>query len=73
MSEVFCGPTAFKLHRISPQVIGLCPPLPQPRGDKNRTGLRSHPVVREILGTPLHRLVFSRNELSNGKLFRDHF
>lgn len=73
MSEVFCGPTAFKLHRIPPQVIGLCPPLPQPRGDKNRTGLRSHPVVREILGTPLHRLVFSRNELSNGKLFRDHF
>ena len=73
MSEVFCGPTAFKLHRIPPQVIGLCPPLPQPRGDKNRTELRSHPVVREILGTPLHRLVFSRNELSNGKLFRDHF
>lgn len=73
MSEVFCGPTAFKLHRIPPQVIGLCPPLPQPRGDKNRTELRSHPVVREILGTPLHRLVFSHNELSNGKLFRDHF
>ena len=73
MSEVFCGPTAFKLHRIPPQVIGLCPPLPQARGDKNRTELRSHPVVREILGTPLHRLVFSRNELSNGKLFRDHF
>lgn len=73
MSEVFCGPTAFKLHRIPPQVIGLCPPLPQPRGDKNRTELRSHPVVKEILGTPLHRLVFSRNELSNGKLFRDHF
>lgn len=73
MSEVFCGPTAFKLHRIPPQVIGLCPPFPQPRGDKNRTELRSHPVVREILGTPLHRLVFSRNELSNGKLFRDHF
>lgn len=73
MFEVFCGPTAFKLHRIPPQVIGLCPPLPQPRGDKNRTELRSHPVVREILGTPLHRLVFSRNELSNGKLFRDHF
>lgn len=73
MSEVFCGPTAFKLHRIPPQVIGLCPPLPQPRGDKNRVELRSHPIVREILGVPLHRLVFSRNELSNGKLFRDHF
>ena len=73
MSEIFCGPTAFKLHRIPPQVIGLCLSLPQPRGDKNRTELRSHPVVREILGTPLHRLVFSRNELSNGKLFRDHF
>lgn len=73
MSEVFCGPTAFKLHRIPPQVIGLCPPLPQPRGDKNRTELRSHPVVREVLGTPLHRLAFSRNELSNGRLFRDHF
>lgn len=72
MSEVFCGPTAFKLHRIPPQVIGMCPPLPQPRGDKNRTDLRPHPVVREILGAPLHRLVFSRNELSNGKLFRDH-
>lgn len=72
MGETLCGISAFKLHRVPPQVIGLCPPLPEPCGDANRVGLSSHPVVREILGSPLHRLVFSRNQISNGALFRDH-
>lgn len=72
MEETLCGVTAFKLHRVPPQVIGLCPPLPGVSGDHNRREFLSHPVVSEILGAPLHRLVTARCDLSSRKHFRDH-
>lgn len=72
MEETLCGVTAFKLHRVPPQVIGLCPPLSGVSGDHNRREFLSHPVVSEILGAPLHRLVTARCDLSSRKHFRDH-
>lgn len=52
MQPVLAGISAFRFHRIPPQVLGLLPPVSQER-DYGRGKLYGHPLVTESLGLPL--------------------
>ena len=57
MDGVLCVPSAFKYWRIPPQVLSLCPPLPIGDFARHRSDYLEHPLVNEILGLPLSRLL----------------
>ena len=54
MEDVLCDITAFRFHRVPPQVLMLLPMLPSRELDRNRRQLESHPLVTEALGCPIH-------------------
>ncbi|WP_159060061.1 hypothetical protein [Collinsella provencensis] len=58
MDEVLCGLSAFRFHRIPPQVLMLCPPLTSVK----KHDVLQHPLVQEILGSPLHILVTDKKD-----------
>lgn len=72
MDGVVSGPSAFRYWRIPPQVLALCPPLPSGSMPVSRKGLVEHPVVRDILGLPLHRLFLDEGRRSSTKHFANH-
>lgn len=58
--DILFGLSSFRLHRIPYQVLMLCPPIP-PLWDNVRDPLLpKHPVMHEILGSPLNVLVTNR-------------
>lgn len=70
--DVLYGLSSFRLHRIPYQVLMLCPTIP-PLWDNVRSPLLSkHPVIREILGSPIHVLVTNRNDRRTAKNVRTH-
>ena len=72
MSYVLCDISAFRFHRVPPQVLALCPPVPSPETDRRRRALRGCPLASEVLGLPLHVLVGSRDMLGSRALERRH-
>lgn len=72
MDGVICGPSAFRYWRIPPQVLALCPPLLSESMPASRKGLVEHPVVRDVLGLPLHRLFLGEGRRSSTKHFANH-
>ena len=68
MSLTICGTTAFKYHRVPPQILGLYPPLPDTFEDPNHLKLAASPIV-DLLGTPLHRLIDSKNQYRQPNLY----
>lgn len=56
------GLSSFKLLRTPPQVLFLCPPLSSFSQDVRNGRIATHPVVREILGMPVHTLVQNRKD-----------
>lgn len=70
--DILYGLSSFRLHRIPYQVLMLCPTIP-PLWDNVRSPLLSkHPVIREILGSPIHVLVTNRNDRRTAKNIRTH-
>lgn len=68
----FCAQTAFRYHRIPPQLLALYPPLPNTYGDSNHLKFAKHETVTDLLGTPLHRLTNSDRQRANSVLYRTH-
>lgn len=71
MGLIICGTTAFKYYRVPPQVLGLYPPLPGTVEDPNHLKLATSPIV-DLLGTPLHRLIDSKNQYRQPGLYVSH-
>lgn len=72
MDLTICGQFAFYYHRIPPQVLGLYPAISLGNMDRRCCGLGSHAVVKDLLHTPLHRLVFTRAQSGSRSLFKSH-
>lgn len=70
--DVLYGPSAFRFLRIPPQVLLQCPPLPPIHGNIGKPTLLHHPVVTEILGTPIHILVTKRNDRRRASSVKTH-
>ena len=56
MDDMLCDISAFRYHRIPPQVLAIMPDLPDSADDPRRERLCEHPLVAHFLGTPLHVL-----------------
>ena len=56
MDDMLCDISAFRYHRIPPQVLAIMPDLPDSADDPRREHLCEHPLVTHFLGTPLHVL-----------------
>ena len=72
MSYVLSNISAFRYHRIPPQILALCPPIPDEDCDRQRLLLRQDLLVNHVLGFPLHTLVYCRNSVTHGTLLERH-
>ncbi len=72
MDLLICGPTAFRYHRIPPQVLALYPPLPDTFADSNHLKLAGSELVEDLLEAPIHRLAFEAGHNSRTKLYKTH-
>lgn len=72
MDRILTGTSAFRYHRVPPQVLALYPVLPEPYEDSNHRKIASSPIVEDLLGTPIHRLVPHPCTPSSTKLYRTH-
>lgn len=70
--DVLYGLTSFRMYRIPHQVLPLCPPMPSLWQHVRDPELLDHPVIREILGTPLHLLITDRRDRRTSKAIRTH-
>lgn len=66
MKDIVCDISAFRYHRIPPQVLLLLPMIPVAELDPNRAKLAAHPMVSEILHAPLHLLSRTKGRSSSG-------
>lgn len=73
MSDVLCDISAFRYYRTPPQVLALCPPAPKFETDRQRYSLKSHPLVKESIGVPIHLFAKSRQARTGAKGIRFHF
>ncbi len=67
MSDVLCDISAFKYHRVPPQVLMQLPMVPTPELDPNRSQLLETPLVSEVLGAPVHLLSERAGHSRGGK------
>ena len=72
MENTLCNISAFRYHRIPPQVIGLLPPMPDVEVDKRRLLFAKHPLIQEVVGTPTHLLFETRASRSRASFVRPH-
>lgn len=64
--------TAFRYHRVPPQVLALYPPLPDTFNDPSHRGVLHNPTVVDLLKAPLHRLSLFSRPCTRTKLYRTH-
>lgn len=72
MGSILCGLSAFRIHRTPPQILMLCPPLPDLDRAFSRSKLLEHPVAQEILELPVHALVTNPASRRNSRLIKTH-
>ena len=72
MDRILTGMSAFRYHRIPPQVLALYPPLPEAFEDPRHNKIAQSPIVEDLLGTPVHRLMPSGYKATASKLYRTH-
>lgn len=72
MQEYLCGLSAFRLHRIPPQVLALCSNLPDIELRSDRRLLGRHPEILGSLGSPLHVLTDNRGRRNSAKAIEAH-
>ena len=70
--DILYGFSAFRLHRIPYQVLMLCPPMPSLWDNVRSPLIPSHPVIKEIIGSPIHVLVTDRKDRRTAKAVRTH-
>lgn len=66
------GLSAFSYHRIPPQILGLYPSILPNTNDPNCRDLKKSPLIEDLLGRPLHRLVCQKHQRGSRKLFVSH-
>lgn len=72
MYDVLCDISAFRYYRTPPQVIALCPPLPNRGSDPLRHALKTHPFTQEISGLPIHLLARTIHARTNATSIKSH-
>ena len=72
MDLTLCGQSAFNYYRIPPQVLGLYPAVSLDNMDRRCCSLGNHALVENLLHMPLHRFVFSREQVGSRSLFKSH-
>lgn len=72
MDYTLCDISAFRYHRTPPQVVMLCPPLPPINPGRKKQRLNAHPLVSEVMGTPLHTLARSKSERPRSSSLQPH-
>lgn len=50
MDRILTGMSAFRYHRIPPQVLALYPPLPEAFEDPRHNKIAQSPIVEDLLG-----------------------
>ncbi len=73
MDLTLCGVTAFEYYRVPPQVLGCYPMFPGTVDDPGHRKLANAPVICDLLGKPLHRIVDSQSQRGASKLYVSHF
>ena len=73
MPQTVCAQSAFRFHRVPPQLRALYPPpLPGTYQDSNHRKLASSSTASDLLGTPIHRLVRARSAVNSGTTYQSH-
>ena len=72
MEDTLCGPSAFKFHRVPPQVLALCPPMGSSNSRFYRQPELKHPLIADVLGPPIHRLVLGAGACRSTRNFIRH-
>lgn len=72
MPQIVCAQSAFRFHRVPPQLRALYPPLPGRYQDSNHRKLASCSTASDLLGTPIHRLVRARSAVNSGATYQSH-
>lgn len=72
MEDILCNISAFRYHRIPPQVIALLPLMPTIETDRRRLEFGKHPLVQEIVSMPVHLLSKTRSGRSSSALVKAH-
>lgn len=72
MPQTVCAQSAFRFHRVPPQLRALYPPLPGTYQDSNHRKLASCSTASDLLGTPIHRLVRARSAVNSGTTYQSH-
>ncbi len=74
METVLCDISAFRLHRTPPQVTAVLPSLAGVAASKSRLAFANHPTTEQLLGLPVHRLLFDSSQRCGGRdrNFKDH-
>lgn len=70
--NVLYGISSFRLLRTPPQVRLLCPPLSSFSQDVRSGTVGKHPVIKEIIGAPVHVLVQDRKDRRRRKYAITH-
>ena len=73
MEITLCNVSALRYYRVPPQIIGLYPQLPIAVDDSNHLKLANSPIVRDLIGLPIHRAVFDRWDTWGTKLYDSHY
>lgn len=72
MDRILTSVSAFRYHRIPPQVLSLYPTLPEAFEDPRHSRIAKSPLIEDLLGTPLHRLMPSDYKSTKSKLYLTH-
>lgn len=72
MPQTVCAQSAFRFHRVPPQLRALYPPLPGTYQDSNHRKLASCSTASDLLGAPIHRLVRARSAVNSGATYQSH-
>ncbi len=73
MDLTLCGASAFAYYRTPPQLLGMYPPLSIPVEDSNHRKFAESPLICDIIGAPLHRMVPGRGQRRNSDLYVSHY
>lgn len=72
MDEILCCRSAFQLYRVPPQVMALCPPVSSNGCRFRRHSEVASPLIANVIGLPMHRLVTSNRGTHDTKNFVRH-
>lgn len=54
MKDILCDISAFRAYRIPPQILMLCPPLPNRNGGRSWKAFLEHILVEDSIEAPVH-------------------